>query len=105
MEMIEVRVRNQHDIHWRQFAQIQSRLTQTLQNEKPAREVGIDDDVLSANLQKKTGVPDKGHAELAIRSQGCLMGLARTRRDHGMAHQASKLPRTLTQRPIFLQIG
>ena len=77
MQVIEVRVRHQHDIHRRQVAQIQSRLTQALENEEPAREVGIDDDVLSANLQKEAGVPDERHAQLAVRNQLAVCGSCR----------------------------
>src|SRR5450755_2493592 len=101
MEVIEVRVRDQHDIHRWQFAQIQSRLTQSLEYEKPAREVGIDDDVLSPNLQEEAGVPDEGYTELAVRRQFRFMSLARTRSHYRMAHQAGKLSGTLTQSPIF----
>src|ERR1019366_6443825 len=75
MQVIEVRVRHQDEVHRRQVAQVQSRLTQALKNEEPAREVGIDDDVLAANLQKKTGVPDEGDAEFAVRSHLRFVGL------------------------------
>ena len=66
VQVIKVRVRHQDKIHRRQVAQVQSRLTQALEDEQPAREVGIDDDVLSANLQKEAGVSDEGDAELAV---------------------------------------
>jgi len=69
MQMIEVRVSDKHQIHGRQIAQIYSWLTEAFKNEKPAREIGIDDNVLASDLKEETGVPDKGHAELAIRSQ------------------------------------
>ena len=101
MQVIEVRVRHQHNIHWRQIAQIQSRLPQALQNEQPAREVGIDDDVLSANLQKKTGVADEGDAEFAIRNQFRFVGLTGARGDGGMPHQAGELAGAFAQRSIF----
>jgi len=101
MQVIEVSVGHQYDIHRRQVAQVQSRLTQALKNEQPAREVGIDDDVLSADLQKKAGVPDKGHAQLAIRNQLRFVGLAGTRRDRGMPHQARELAGALAQGGIF----
>ena len=66
MQVIEVRVRHQYNIHGRQVAQVQSRLTQAFQNEQPAREVGIDNDVLSANLQKKAGMSNEGDAQFAV---------------------------------------
>jgi len=69
MQVIEVRVRDEHQIHRRQIAQIHSRLTEAFKNEKPARKIGIDDDVLASDLKEEAGVSDKGHPELAIRSQ------------------------------------
>ena len=50
VQVVEVRVGYQHHIGRRQVAQVQSRLPQTLEHEKPAREVGIDDDILPADL-------------------------------------------------------
>ena len=66
MEVIEVSVRYQDDIHWRQVAQVQSRLSQALEDEEPARKVRIDYDILSANLQEEAGVSDEGDAEFAV---------------------------------------
>src|SRR5208282_4701046 len=62
MQVIEVRVGYQDNIHRRQVAQVQSRLTQAFENEEPAGEVGINDDVLSANLKEEAGVSDEGDA-------------------------------------------
>ena len=101
MQMIEVRVRHEHEVHGRQVAQVQSRLTQALQNKQPAREVGIDDDVQSANLQKEAGVSDEGDAEFAVRNQFGFVGLAGARGDRGMPHQARKLTGSLAQSRIF----
>src|ERR1019366_7589278 len=100
MQVIEERVGHQYDIHRRQVVQVQSRLTQALKNEQPAREVGIDDDVLSADLQKKTGVPDEGDAEFAVRNQLRFVGLASARRDRGMPHQARELTGSLAESRI-----
>src|ERR1017187_2172160 len=101
MQVIEVRVRYEYDVHRRQVAQVQSRLTQALENEQPAREVGIDDDVLSANLQKKAGMSDEGDAQFAVRNQFRFVGLAGARSDRGMPHQARELTGSLAQRRIF----
>ena len=77
MQVIEVRVRYQDEIHRRQVAQVQSRLPQALQNEEPAREVGIDDDVLSADLQEEAGVSDEGDAQFAVGDQSSVCGSRR----------------------------
>ena len=61
-----MRVRHQDNIHRRQVAQIQSRLTQSFEQEEPAREIWIDDDVLSANLQEEAGVSDEGDSEFTV---------------------------------------
>ena len=101
MQVIEVRVRDQDNIHGRQVAQIQSRLTQALENEQPAREVGIDDDVLSPNLEEEAGVSDEGNAQLPVRNQFRFVGLAGAGCDRGVPHQARELAGSLAQRGIF----
>ena len=101
MQVIEVRVRYQHNIHGRQVAQVQSGLAQAFENEEPAREVGIDDDVLSADLEKKAGVPDEGDAQLAVRNQLRFVSLPGAGCDRGMSHQARERAGSLAQRGIF----
>jgi len=66
VQVIEVSVRYQDNIHRREVAQIQSRLSQALEDEQPARKVRIDDDVLSADLQEEAGVSDEGNGEFAV---------------------------------------
>src|ERR1700736_2826372 len=95
MQVIKVRVRHQNKVHRRQVAQVQSRLTQALEDEQPAREVGIDDDVLSANLQKEAGVSDEGDAEFAVGNQLRFMSLAGARRHYGMPYQAREVAGSL----------
>ena len=82
VQVIEVRMGDEHQINRRQIADPHSRLAQSFQDKKPAREVGIDDDVLAAHLQEKTGMANEGHAHLAIRYQHRLVRLADSRR-HG----------------------
>src|SRR5271155_1566214 len=101
MQVIEVRVRYQDDIHRRQIAQVYSGLAQALQDEEPTREIGIDDYVLSANLEEKAGVSDESYAKLAVRNQLRFVGLAGARRHYGMSHQARELAGTLAQSGIF----
>src|SRR5271157_5893634 len=101
MQMIEVRVGYEHEVHGRQVARVQSRLTQTFKHEKPAREIRIDNDVQAANLQKKTGVPDEGEAELTLCNQLRFVNFAGTRCDRGMPYQARELAGSLAESRVF----
>ena len=64
MKVIEMRVCYQHCIDWRQIAQAHARASQSLQDEDPLREIGIDYEVLSANLEKEARVTNEGYAQL-----------------------------------------
>jgi hypothetical protein len=96
VEVIEMRVGYEHNVHRRQVAEIESGLPQAFKNEKPAREVGIDDDVLSANLEKKAGMTNKGEAELSLCNEFGFVSFTGTRGDHRMPYEVSKLARALT---------
>ena len=50
VQVIEVRVRDEYQIDGRQITNLYARLAQSFQHKKPAREVGIDNYVLSAHL-------------------------------------------------------
>jgi hypothetical protein len=62
MQVIEVRVRYQYQVNRGQVAYSQSGTPQALEHEKPAGEVGINDHILRAHLNKKAGVADEGYA-------------------------------------------
>ena len=64
---------------------------QTFKNKKPPREVGIDDDVLTADLHEKTGVSDEGDAEFSVGRKTRLVGFAAPRSDSGVTHQSPEL--------------
>ena len=66
VQMIEVGVRNQHQVDGRKIGDAQAGTAQALQHEQPAREVGIDDDALAANLHEEAGVADEGDAEFSV---------------------------------------
>src|SRR5450432_315373 len=95
--MIEVRVRDQHKVDRRQVGDAQAGAAQAFQYEEPAGEVGIDDDVLAANLQEETGVADEGDAEFSVGHQARLVRLAVTWRDGGSTHQASEIGSAFTK--------
>src|ERR1019366_1544000 len=65
VQVVEVRVRNQHRVDCRQLPQLQPRTAQPLENENPAREVGIDQNILSPDLEDEAGMSDEGYAQLA----------------------------------------
>ena len=81
MQVIEVRMGDEHQIDRRQITEPHSRLAQSFQHKKPAREVGIDYDILAAHLQEKTGMTNESHAHLAVRHQDRLVRLSNSRRD------------------------
>ena len=54
MQVIEMRMRHQHRIDRRQVAHAEPRPPQPLQNKNPLREVRINHDVFSADLQEKS---------------------------------------------------
>jgi len=95
--MIEVGVRNQNHVDGRQIGDAQSGTPEALQNEEPAREVGINDDALAAHLQKETGVADESDAEFTVRDQTRLVSLAAARSHHRVPHQAAKIRGALAQ--------
>ncbi len=97
MEMIEVRMGHQHHVDGRQIGDAQAGTAQALQHEQPAREVGIDDDALPANLHEEAGVTDEGDAEFAVGSEAGLVGLAVARSNCGAAHQSSELGGAFTK--------
>jgi hypothetical protein len=76
-------------------------LPKALKDKQPAGEIGIDDNVLASHLKKEAGVPNEGHAHLAVRNQHRPVRLAGRRSHGGVANQASKLPGTLAQSRIF----
>src|SRR2546423_15397933 len=89
--MVKVGMGYQHHIDRRQITHAKPRTSQPLQHKEPAREVGIDNDTVSPNLNEEAGVSDKGDPQLAIAGQAWLVGFAAAGSYDGMAHQASKI--------------
>jgi len=78
MQMVEVRMRNQHQVNRREIANADARLAQPLQNKKPASKIRIDHHVLTADLHQEAGVSNEGQPQLAIPDQLGLMDLTGT---------------------------
>lgn len=83
-------VRDEHDIHGRKVAQVETGLAEPLQNEKPTCEVGIYDDVHSSHLEEKAGVSNESDAQLAALNELRFMGASGARRDGRMANEAGE---------------
>ena len=67
MQVVEMRVRDQHGVDRRQVGDAQSRAAQALEYEQPAREIGIDDEILATKLHEEAGMSDEGDAHLSRR--------------------------------------
>ena len=92
VQVVEVRVRNQHRIDGRQIAQPQPGPPQPLEHEDPAREVRVDQNVLAADLEEEAGMSDEGYAQLTAAGQHRFACDAGARGHGGVAHQRAKLP-------------
>ena len=88
MQVIEVRMSNQDEVDGWQVAHVHAGLAKPLENEQPSRKVGIDKNILSADLDEETGVTDEGDAHLPVARELGLANLAGARRDGRMPHQA-----------------
>lgn len=93
-----MRMCNEHQIDRRQIADPHSRLTQSFQDEKPAREIGIDHDVLATHLQEKTGMAYEGHTHLAVRYQDGLVRFSNSRRYGRTPYELPELPGAFAHR-------
>src|ERR1700722_7640393 len=101
MEMIEVGMRYQHQIHRRKIAYIHSRQTQAFENEEPARKIRIDGDIQAADLQKEARVSNKRHPQFTACGELWLVRLSSARSNCGVAYQARELSGSLSQRGIL----
>jgi hypothetical protein len=95
MQVIEMRMGDQHQINGRQIAEFYAGLAQSFQHKKPSREVRIDYDVLAAHLQEKTCMTNESNPHLAIGDQNRLVRFADSRGHSGVPYELPKLPRAL----------
>src|SRR5438105_12894261 len=91
VEMIEMSMRDQHVVNRGQVFDLDSGTAQALEHKQPARKVGIDHNVLAANLNEKSGVPNEGDPQFAMLRQHRFVSLSGTRGKRGVAHDAAKL--------------
>ncbi len=104
MEVIEMRMGDEHQINGRKISDAQARLSQALKDEEPAREIGVDHGIFPADLQEKAGMADKSNTHLAIGDKHRLVGLARARRDRGVTNQFPELLGSFAQRRILKRV-
>src|SRR5579859_6530740 len=62
VQVVEMRMGDEHQINRRQIPDPYSRLAQSFQYKQPAREIRVDDNVLATHLDKKTGMANEGQA-------------------------------------------
>src|SRR5579885_1970417 len=91
VQMIEMRVCDQDKINGGKITNFHPGLAESFQDEQPAREVGIDDNIFAANLNEEAGVPNERHAHLAIRNQHWFVRFAYPGSDRGMPHQTPEI--------------
>src|SRR5579872_3111042 len=66
MEMVKVSMGDQNQIGRGKIADLDSGFAQTLQHKQPPGKIGIDDDVLPANLDEEGGVADESQPQFPV---------------------------------------
>lgn len=99
--MIEMRVRNQNEVNRGNISQANPGLAQSLEQEKPGREVGVDQHVLIAHLQKKTGVANECNAQLPRFCWNRQMWPSGARRYHGVPDNFPQESSAATEPRLF----
>jgi len=102
VQVVEVSVGDEDQVNRRQVYDAQSRLAQALEDEEPACEIGIDQNVESADLHKEAGMADEGDAEFSVGDQLRLAGLPLALRDCGMAQMPGPVAATWDGKPEIL---
>ena len=91
--MIEMSMRYEYCVNRRQVAHAQAGTSQSLQDKNPLCEVGVDHEILSANLKEEAGMTNEGEAELIAPRQLGLARSARARHEGGSTNQCTELTR------------
>ncbi|SPE45429.1 hypothetical protein SBA7_820031 [Candidatus Sulfotelmatobacter sp. SbA7] len=97
VQVVEMRVRDQHQVNGWQIAQLYARLSQALQHEQPARKIGIDNYILPAHLDEETGVANESYSQFSVAYQFGLMSLPGAGSHGGVLHQPPEGPGTLAK--------
>ena len=70
VEMVEVRVGDEHEVDHREFVQVDAGRLEPFDPLEPERPVRVDEDVQTRHLHEKRGVPDPGDPDLVRPSAG-----------------------------------
>jgi len=89
--MIEMRMRDQHQINRRQVLQPYPWFPEALQDEQPASEVGVDHNILLADLHEEASMANKRKPELPVSNQFGLVHLPGARSDRRVPDEPGKL--------------
>ena len=79
MQVIEMRMRDEHEIDRWQISNAQPRTTEPLQHKQPPREIGINQNTFSPNLYEEACVSDEGDAEFSVGGETRLVSLTGAR--------------------------
>jgi hypothetical protein len=101
MKVVKMGVGDEHNVDGREIAKLDSRLAQAFENEEPTREIGIDYDIFTADLEEEAGVADESDTHLPVGDKLWAVSFAGQRADGRMAHQAAKSAGALTQSRIL----
>ena len=105
IEVIEVRMRHEHEIDVRQVEQIEAWFLQPLHHFEPHRPVGVDQHVDLFGLDEERSVTDPGDADLALfqlRKQwqpALASALGEERRDENAGEEISLVPVSARPQP------
>src|SRR5581483_10630751 len=91
MEMIEMSMRDKNEIDARKVGNAHAGSTEAFQHKNPGRVIGIDYDILAAELDEEAGVADEGDAELVRFRGDRLVSGARAGGHSRVAYQSAKL--------------
>jgi hypothetical protein len=92
MEVIEMRMRQEHEINRREISQFEAGAPQAFQEEQPVGEVGIDKDVEVRELDEERGMADPRDRNLARVEWGKdrFLRCARSARQKRLPHHLMK---------------
>src|SRR5205085_12439785 len=91
MEMIEMCVTHKHVIDGRQIAQADARAALPFEDDQPAREIGIDYEIVSGDLNKEAAMTDEGQPKFPLADEMRFMRAASAGRNRRTPYQRSEL--------------
>jgi len=91
MQVIKVRMTNQYIIDRRQIPESNSRPSLPLEDEQPARKVGIDRNIASSNLDKEAAVANERNSQFALADEMRFMRASGSWSDGGRSYELTEL--------------